>query len=113
VAFDEADNLVEAFAAQEVGEDIGAAFAHLLRVAFHDFEAGADMGREIGVGDDEEIGPRNGGPALAGDLFALRDRDHIDGEVREIGGEGRGEIVAAALDQDDVEIGEFAIEIVD
>ncbi len=52
-AFDPGDDLVEAFATEQVGKDVGPAFAYLLCVAFHHIEAGADIGGQVGMGDDE------------------------------------------------------------
>src|SRR5690606_6912757 len=63
--------------------------------------------------DDEEVGSGNRRATLAWDFFALRHRDHIDGDVCQVRRESRRQIVAAALDQDDIEIGELAVEIVD
>src|SRR5262249_25396319 len=45
--------------------------------------------------------------ALGRDLVAGRDVDDVDGEIGELGREGGGEIVAARLDQDQVERGKF------
>jgi hypothetical protein len=42
------------------------------------------------------------GPAFARDLLAGGDIDHVDREVRQLGAEGRGQVVAARLDEHDV-----------
>ena len=47
----------------------------------------------------------DGRAALAGDLLALRDRDDLEREIRPVRGEGGAQVVAARLDQHDVEIG--------
>ena len=70
-----------------------------LRVALHDAEVGADERREVDLVDHEEVGARDAGAALARDLLAGGHVDHVDREVGELGAEGRGEVVAAALDQ--------------
>ncbi len=71
-----------------------------------DFEIGADMRGEIGLVDDEQIGAGDAGTALARDFLALADADHIKRQIGEIGREGRGKIVAARFDENDVEIRE-------
>ena len=48
------------------------------------------------------------GPPLRGNFLAARDVDHVDGEVGELRRKGRGEIVAARFDQDEVERRESA-----
>ena len=53
------------------------------------------------------------GPALARNLVAGRDVDHIEREIGELGAEGRGEIVAAALDENEIEIGKAAVHLGD
>ena len=82
-------------------------------VALHHVEIDVHIGREIALVDDQEIGARDRRPALARDLLALADRDHIERQVGEVGREGGGEIVAAGFDEDDVEIRKFAVELGD
>ncbi len=77
-----------------------------LRVALHHAEVGADERGEVGLVDDEQVRAGDAGAALARDLLAGRDVDHVDREVRELGAEGRREVVAAALDEDQVELRE-------
>ena len=48
------------------------------------------------------------GPPLRGIFSPLRDVDDVDREVGELGAERRGEVVAAALDEDEVERRELA-----
>ena len=47
------------------------------------------------------------GPAFRGNLVAGGDVDHVDGEIGQFRREGRGQIVAAGFDQNQVEIGKF------
>src|SRR5215469_17703316 len=101
---DESHNRVYAFAQLEVGEDEGAGAAHAARIAVHDLEAGADLRSEIDFVDDEKIGAGDPGAAFARDLVAGSDVDDIDRQIGELRGEGRGEVVAARLDQDQVEL---------
>ena len=81
--------------------------AHLLGVALHHLERGADIGREIDLVDDQEIGARDAGPALRRNLVAGRDVDDIDREIGKLRRECRGQIVAAGFDQHQIEIGKF------
>ena len=53
------------------------------------------------------------GPALARDLVAGGDVDHVEREIGQLGRERRGEVVAAAFDEHDVEIAEARREPVD
>ena len=48
------------------------------------------------------------GPALARNLVARGDVDHVERQVRQLRAEGRGQVVAAALDDDQVEAGKVA-----
>ena len=97
---DELRDLGDARAVVQVGEDEGPVAAHPTRVAFHHIERRADVRREVDLVDDQQIGPRDAGPALARDLVARGDVDDVDRQVGELGREGRGQVVAAALDQD-------------
>src|SRR5262249_57239893 len=65
-----------------------------------------DVRRKIDLVDHQEIGAGDAGAALRRYLVAGRDVDDVDGEVGELGREGGGEIVAARLDENQVEIGE-------
>ncbi len=53
------------------------------------------------------------GPALAGDLLALGHVDDVDRRVDQLGAEGGGEIVAAALHEHQLEPGKARQEILD
>src|SRR5205823_2947090 len=99
------DHVLQSVAALEVREHERPIAAHRLRVARHDAEVGADVRREIGLVDHEQIRSRDAGAALARNLVAARDVDHVDGGVDELGAEARGEVVAAALEKHDVEAG--------
>ena len=71
------------------------------------------MRREVGLVDDQQVGLRDAGAALARDLLAAGDVDHVEREVRQLGAEGRGEVVAARLDEDHVEVGEALLHALD
>ena len=53
------------------------------------------------------------GPALAGDVAAAGDVEHEDLRVDQRGRERRGEVVAAGLDQHQVERREVGLEVLD
>ena len=53
------------------------------------------------------------GPALARDLVAAGDVDDVDAEIRQLRAERGGQVVAAALDDDEVQLGELARQAVD
>jgi len=62
---------------------------------------------EIDLVDHQEIRARDAGTTLPRNLVAGGDVDHVDRQVRKLGREGRGQIVAAGLDQHEIERGEF------
>ena len=73
----------------------------------------ADVRRQVGLVDDQEVGPLDAGAALAGDVTAAGDVEHEDLGVDERGREGRGEVVAARLDEHQVERREALLELLD
>ncbi len=83
----------------------GLAPPHAPGVPVHHLEAGTDQRGKVDLVDDQEIRAGDAGTALARDLLAGRDIDHVDREIRELGAEGRGQVVAAGLDQQQLEAG--------
>src|SRR4029079_9020493 len=77
----------------------------------HHLQRGADMRRQIGLVDDQEIRPRDAGAALGGNLVAGGDVDHVDGQIGKLRRKGGGEVVAAGLDQHQVEVGKFSAHV--
>src|ERR1700753_3871489 len=67
-AQDARDDGVEPHALVGLREHERAVSAHGARVARHDVEARAHVGRQIGLVDDEEVGLGDARAALAGDL---------------------------------------------
>src|SRR5712671_2253704 len=108
--FDEADDVPEALTGLEVGEHERPLPAHAARIAVHHLERSADHRREVDLVDDQQNALGDAGAALARDLVARRHVNHVEREVGELRAESRGEIVAAGLDQDQVEVREAAIE---
>src|SRR5260221_1940325 len=105
LGFNEPDHLLEAVTGLEIGELERPLATHLLRVVGHDLERGADHRREVDLVDDEEIRLRDARPALARDLVARGDVDDVERQVRELRAERGGEVVAARLDEHQVQLG--------
>lgn len=87
-----------------VGKDEGACTAHAGGIAIHHLEIDLDERRQILLVDDEKVGFSNAGAALARDFLALAYRDHVDGDIGEIGRKGCRQIVAAGFDENDIKI---------
>ena len=105
LAPDPVDHGGSAGAVAEVGEDKRPISPHAPGVALHHAEVGADVGREVDLVDHEQVRARDAGPALARDLVALGHVDHVDRGVDQLGAERRGQVVAAALDEQQLEPG--------
>ena len=96
---DEACYGIDSFSGLHIRKDKRAFSPHPQRIRFHDVETCAYKRSQIDLVDDEKIGARNTGSALARNLFAGRDIDHIDRQVRQLGAEGRRKVIAAGLDK--------------
>ena len=83
------------------------------RLAHHALDVGADERRQVGLVDHQQVGAGDAGAALARDVVARGDVDDEDLHVRERGGEDRGQVVAAALDEDDVQRTGRRLELLD
>ena len=57
--------------------------AHLSGVALHHVQVGPDVGCEVGLVDDEEVGAGDARAAFAGDLVPCGDIDDVNGQVGE------------------------------
>src|SRR6516225_6457434 len=108
---EEIDDPVESFTGLQVGEEKGPRAAHALRVTPHDLEVGADQRRQIDLVDDQKVRSGDAGSALARDLVAGRDIDHVDRQIGELGREGGGKVVAARFDQHQVETREQPVHL--
>lgn len=102
-----------AFFRAQVCEQKGAFAAHDFGIAGHDLQVRADVGREVGFVNKQQIAVADGRPALAWDFVALGDVDDIDEGVDEFRGKGGGEVVAAAFDQNELGVGMAVLEIGD
>src|SRR5215204_566017 len=103
---DEARHGLDALPGAQIREHEWARAPHPPRVLLHDGEARADMRREVDLVDDEKVGAGDPGTALARDLLAAGDVDDVDRQVGELWREGRGEVVAAGLDENEIELRE-------
>jgi hypothetical protein len=73
--------------------------AHFPRIPVHHFERCSHMRSKIDFVDHQQIRTRDPRPSLARDLVAARHIDHVDERVHQFRTEGRRQIVAAALDE--------------
>jgi hypothetical protein len=81
---DKGDDEVQAFAFFEIGHDERPCAAHPACVGVHFFQRSADMGRQIDLVDDKQIGSGDAGTALGRDFIAGGDVDDIDREIGEL-----------------------------
>ena len=102
---DERSNVGDTLSGADVGEHERPFAAHLLRVAVHDFQAGSDIRGKIDLVDDQKVAAGDARAALAGDFIAGGNVDDVDRQIRQFRAEGRGEVVAAGFDQDQIEVG--------
>ena len=91
-------------------EDERAAAAHLLRVTRHHVEVRADPGSKIRFVDDEQVGLRDAGAALARNLVAATHVNDLDGVVGQFATVAGGEIIASGFDEQNVRL-ELAVQI--
>ena len=82
-------------------------------VGDHPRHIDADVRRQVGLVHHQQVRPVDTWSALAGDVPAAGDVEHEDLRVHQRRGERRGEVVAAGLDENDVERGEVVLEVLD
>src|SRR6267142_562775 len=108
VVDDERRDLLQALAALQIREHERTLATQPQRVRFHHREIRAHQRSEIDLVDHQQIGPGDSRAAFPGDLFAFRDVDDVDRQVRQLRAERRREIVAARFDE--AEIGSWELE---
>ena len=96
---DVADDVVDADAMFNLGEDEGAGAPHLAGVAGHDVEVGAYGWGEVGLIDDEQVALGEAGAAFAGDFVAASHVDHLDRVIGEFAAEAGSEVVASRFEE--------------
>lgn len=89
-----------------------AAFPHLPGIPLHDAQVGPDGLGEVGLVDDQQVALGDAGPSLAGDLVAARDVDDVDDVVCQLPAVVRGEVVPAALDEQQVGV-ELCVQVLE
>jgi hypothetical protein len=94
----------------QIGEQERPFSAHPLRVALHDRKVGTDVGSQVDLVNDQKIRSGNAWPAFARNLVAGGNVDDIERHIGQLGAKGSGQIIAARLDQDEIEIFKAAIE---
>lgn len=104
--------MVDADVLLDLREDGGPPLAHLAGVPLHDAEVGADGLGQVRLVDDEQVALRDAGAALARDLVAAADVDHVDDKIGELARVVGGQVVAAGLDEEDVG-GEGAVQVLE
>ena len=110
---DEAGDLLDTSTSLQVREKKGACASHALRVGCHDREIRANEWREVDLVDDQQIRARDAGTALARNLFAARDINHINSQVGELRTEGCRKVVATGLDEAQLRMREAAAHLFD
>ena len=96
---DVADYFFHARAVPNLREHKGAGAAHLAGVAFHDTEVRPNRRGQIGFVDDQQIRLGDAGAAFARNLVAARHVNYINGVIRQLAAEVRGQIVPAGFKQ--------------
>ena len=100
------DHRIQPLPRQQIGEDERPVATHLAGVAVHHVEVGADVRGEVDLVDEQQVRAGNDGAAFAGDFVAGGNVDDVDGEVGQLRAEGGGQVVAAAFDEDELQVGE-------
>src|SRR5215813_12370150 len=93
-------DFLDSYPLRHLREHRRAGAAHLSCVAVHHSQICSDMGREIGLVDDQEIRLGDSRAALARNLVSSGHVDDVDGEVRQLAAVLGREVVAAALDEE-------------
>jgi len=109
--FQLSDDRVDSMPTPAVGEHERPSLPNQPRVAFHHREVGAHQRGQVDLVDDEKIRLDQAQASLAGDLVAARHVDDIEVAVHQLGAECQREVVAPALEQDQVRVGEAGLEL--
>src|SRR5271170_7594017 len=112
LTLDPIDNTVDACSLAQVGENERPLAARDTRVALHHAKIRSDIGSKIDFVDYQQARSHDSRPALARNLVAFGDVDHVDSRVPHLGAESRRKIVPATLDDHDSQIGEAPRQLV-
>src|ERR1700719_83145 len=99
-------HVLDAGAGLQIREHERPLASHQLRIARHHAEARSHVIGQIDLVDDQQVGSGDARTALPRNLVTGGDVDDVDRRLHQFRAEARGEIVAAALEKDEVEIGE-------
>ena len=105
-AADEVGDHRQAQPLAQVGEDERPLTAHPPRVPLHDLQRRAHVRGQVDLVDHQQVRAGDPGAALARDFLPLRHVDDVNRQVGQFRAEGGGQVVPAALDEDDVQIRE-------
>src|ERR1700746_2241976 len=111
LVFDPGHDRVQAEGIAQICEYKWQVASHFPRVALHDFERGTHVRSKINFIYYKQVRASDSGTALARNLIALGDVDDVDPDVDELGAERGCKIIAAALDEDQLEARKRALEI--
>jgi hypothetical protein len=98
------DNLVHTMSRFQVRKDERLCTSHQPRIAIHDGQIGADERGQVRFVDHQQIGACDPRTAFPWDLVSARDVDNVYRSIDQFRTEAGGQIVTAALEEDDVEI---------
>src|SRR5438094_2574758 len=95
-------DLRDAHFVRALSEHDGTITSHPPGVARHDREIGADLWRKVRLVDYQQVRLRDAGAALARHLVAAGHVDHVDGVVGQLAAVLGGQVVASALDEEEL-----------
>src|SRR5262249_20136099 len=110
---DEARDLLDAGPSLQIREYERAFGPHALGIRRHDGEVRADQRRQVDLVDDEQVRAGDSWSALARYLFACRDVDHVNREIRQLGTERRRQVVPARFDEAQLRAGKPPVHVGD
>ena len=93
------DDLTQPHAVPHLSEYRWPVAAHAFGVAGHHVQIGTDGRRQISLVDHEQVTLRDARPALARHLIAASNVDHVNRKIGQFPAEIRGQVVAAAFDE--------------
>src|SRR5271156_3469819 len=97
--FEPAHDAVESHAIAQIRKNKGMLAAHAAGVAVHHFQRSADVRSQVNLVDHQQIGTHDAGAALARNLLALGNVNHVNPDVHQLRAEGGGKIVSATFDE--------------
>jgi hypothetical protein len=93
------DNGIHAYAEPDLRQDYRPIPSHGVGVPLHHIQVSADGTGKVGFINHQQVGLRNAGTALAGNLIPAGNVDDVNGVVGQLPAEVGGEVIAAGLQQ--------------